>query len=159
MEQPREAQGTPHSPPLDPSLLSGALGALLSNPTLTERIRQIVSASASQTEPAPQEPSPPPAEVPVSATATGDGLSGILADPALLEKLPGIIATLKPLLGSPGGASGEPHKGKEPDSVPVCRDNLLLALRPFLSPERRQAVDSILRISKLGEILGRLDLK
>ena len=36
------------------------------------------------------------------------------------------------------------------------RDGLLLALRPFLSPERREALDTLLRIARLGSVLRQI---
>ncbi len=156
MEERKEPEVTT-SPP---SPLAGALSTLLSNPDLMEKIRQTVSATAPPANDTVKKTEEvPPASLSTSAPLTTDGLAGILSNPAVLEKLPQMMATLGPLLGGMGGTVGKPADKSEPDSIPVCRDNLLLALRPFLSPERRQAVDSILRISKLGEVLGRLELK
>ena len=78
----------------------------------------------------------------------------MLGDPALLEKLPQIMATVKPLLATL--PTTPPAQAAEPKSLPACRDHLLLSLKPFLSPTRRDAVDTILRIARLGEILGQL---
>jgi hypothetical protein len=36
------------------------------------------------------------------------------------------------------------------------REALLCALKPFLSPSRREAVDTVLRVARLGELLQRL---
>lgn len=129
------------------------LSTLLSDPEWMGRMQGILSSaikSAEASEPAPQSP-------PLAGISTGDGLAGLLNDPALLAKLPQILATVKPLLsGLSAPAAASPHKEEVPKSIPVCRDNLLLALKPFLSPKRCEAVDSMLRIAKLGEILGRL---
>ena len=84
-----------------------------------------------------------------------DLLGSLLSNPALLEKLPQMLAVMKPLLSAP-----PPPKKEEPHahsgSVSECRDRLLLALKPFLTPARREAVDSILRISHLGSIFTQL---
>ena len=141
---------------------ASALNTLLSNPEWMERMQSILS-SALDSEKATQdaEKSPPaPSDSPsVSAGSFSgiDGLSGILSNPAILAKLPQLRAAAKPLLSSLSiPASATPSKAEQPKSIPVCRDNLLIALKPFLSPKRCQAVDSMLRIAKLGEILGQI---
>ena len=122
---------------------------------LMTRIGQIIDRIA-QT---PTE-SPPPPAAPVIASAppdsggtSADGLAALLSNPALLESLPGILATVKPLMASmtPPPRLQETHK-----SLPDRRDDLLLALKPFLSTERQQAVDMILRLAKLGILLRHL---
>ncbi len=140
-----------------PSPPSGeALQSLLSNPDLIQRVRGILSstsdpplAEAPTKENSPPEPSPP-------SSPPIDGLSRLLSDPALLEKLPGILATVKPLLSALPTMAAPPATNAEPKSLPACRDHLLLSLKPFLSPARRDAVDTILRIARLGEVLGQL---
>ena len=123
------------------------------DPAMLARIATVLGA---------MQPSTPSKEeaTPTTATASplgSDGLSSLLSNPAMLEKLPQIIAMLKPMLDA---------QASVPTSVPTQstavaasqthhftdRDNLLLALKPFLSSERRDAVDSILRIAKLGEL-------
>lgn len=145
---------------------AGLLGALLSNPEWMGRVQGILSSAVSSTEKAATAPptdstsapppSPPPS-IPAGNFTGNDGLAKILSDPALLAKLPQILATVKPLLSSLSlPTSATPSKEEHSPSSPVCRDNLLLALKPFLSPERCQAIDSMLRIAKLGEILGQI---
>ena len=139
------------------------LGTLLSNPEWLGRIKSILTSavpSASE-EPPPQnenrssnEPSAP--TILAGSIPQADGLSKLVSDPALLAKLPSILTAVKPLLSGISIPTATPKKEDAPKSLPVCRDNLLLALKPFLSPERCQAIDSMLRIAKLGEILGQL---
>ena len=140
-----------------PSPPSGeALQSLLSHPDLIQRVREILSSPSDppmaeapiekNAPPEPSSPSPPPI----------DGLSRLLSDPTLLEKLPGILTTVKPLLSALPAMAAPPASGEEPKSLPACRDHLLLSLKPFLSPARRDAVDTILRIARLGEVLGQL---
>ena len=85
----------------------------------------------------------------------GDGLSAVLANPDLMAKLPQMMAVLGPMLGGNDTKPPSPHSGHE-RSQEDCRNDLLLALKPFLSPERRNAVDAILRISKLGNVLRQM---
>lgn len=158
------------------SPLSGMLEGLLSNPEMLKRIGSIIGAmsSAQPSTPAPDPSvqaavqdtsaveetaeSSAPEATPASASGInfmgGDGLASLLTDPSMLEKLPQIIAVMKPLMASmPPPKPSPPSHSSSPQD---CRDNLLLALKPFLSPERRDAVDSIIRISKLGTVFKQL---
>ena len=63
--------------------------------------------------------------------------------PDLMGKLPALMSALGPMLGKANGKKDE-------------KTALLLALKPFLSPHRQTAVDSIMRVSQLGHILQQL---
>ena len=144
----------------DTAPTAGMLNALLSNPELLQKIGKMMGAmqttAATSQGTTVQSDTPPKSETAAQASASlpTDGLASLLSDPSALEKLPQIIAVMKPLLGSLTPPS-EPVKDAK-QSPELCRDNLLCALKPFLSPERRDAVDAILRISKLGTILQQL---
>lgn len=73
------------------------------------------------------------------------GLSGLLSRPELLAKLPLLLKTVQSLT--------EPlpdvKNGKRPDTP----EALLCALRPYLNEHRRQAVDTMLRVSRLSASL------
>ena len=162
MEERKDPLLDPSSPasvestPPDLSRLAGALGGLLRDPDLSARLGRIVSSAIehSETPSSPNNAPPPTPEQTAVATSATDGLSSLLSNPALLERLPQILSTVGPLLSGMGDLRVSASPKKEPEALPVCRDNLLLALKPFLSPERRRAVDSILSISKLGAILA-----
>ncbi|MBE6627946.1 MAG: hypothetical protein E7629_03375 [Ruminococcaceae bacterium] len=149
---------------MDHPTASGAspLNALLSNPEWMERVQSILSSALPSEEASESAEKPPPAPSDAPSVATGgssgiDGLSGILSNPALLAKLPQLLATVSPMLSSlQPTASTASSKESDPENLPVCREKLLIALKPFLSPKRCQAVDSMLRIAKLGEILGQI---
>ncbi|MBQ9773808.1 MAG: hypothetical protein IJW30_04005 [Clostridia bacterium] len=134
-----------------PSPLSEALNRLLANPELLRTVGAMLG-----TPPTPSgdaAASTAPAEtVAASATPATDGLSAVLSDPALMAKLPQMMETLAPMLqlipaSAPVHKDGGSHH---------CRDDLLLALKPFLSHERAAAVDTILRLSRLGSALQTL---
>ncbi len=73
-------------------------------------------------------------------------LGSLLSNPALLSALPSLLSTL--------GAS--PHAPSSPGGRrPDHRTALLLALKPYLSDGRRQMIDYIVNISRLGDQLGR----
>ena len=137
-----------------------ALSALLSNPQLLGRIGELLGGmqAASAAKESPKDTENSAAEAIAKASSPPiDGLGAILSDPAMLERLPQIIAVMKPLLGSlaPSEPSAQPTVNVS-ESPALCREHLLLALKPFLSPTRREAVDSILRISKLGAVFKQL---
>ena len=98
----------------------------------------------------------------------GDILSSLLSNPEIISKLPQVMSMLKPLMD--GGASVptaapthnaahadtpaaliKPHK-KECDN----RAALLYALKPYLKRERQDAIDYMVKLSKLGDILKSL---
>lgn len=150
-----EKQGTPTPPPAD------MLGALLSNPEMLQRLGGLLGGmmQASAT-PAPEKADSNPPTAPSTASeqsaaptsASLDGLGTILSNPAMMEKLPQIIAMMKPLLASmppPNPSSATNAHGND-------RERLLLALKPFLSPERCEAVDTILHMSRLGSVFQQL---
>ncbi len=145
------------------------LSSLISNPQALNRISSIIRAAA---EHAPDENTPPAEEFSaprsdlppqesngtqtVSAPAVPiDGLAAVLSDPAMLEKLPQMIAVMKPLLGALSAPQQKQEKATEQSPI-ACRNNLLLALKPFLSPHRRDAIDTMLRISHLGNVFSQL---
>ena len=152
MEEATRKQESSSSPPAE-----DALKALLSNPELIQKIGLAMGAmqTASIGAPPTAHSDPPPTTTShPPSTPLGDGLASLLGDPAMLEQLPRIMTMLKPLLASPPPPI--PSKESAPLSPEACRDNLLCALKPFLSPGRRDAVDMILRISKLGTVLQQL---
>ena len=143
---------------------SDAMTALLSNPEALGRIAAMIGnlTQSTDTPVSPLQPqqssTPPPSDLPTGAVAASaplplDGLGAVLSNPAMMEKLPQIMAMLKPMLAAstPKGPTNAP-----PSSPELCRDHLLLALKPFLSPARCEAVDAIIRISKLGAVFQQL---
>lgn len=99
-----------------------------------------------------------------------DGLGAVLSDPELLAKLPQVMAMLRPMMEQAAPPSAAPPSAAPPTDAPAAaalspvagkqptdnRTALLLALKPFLSEDRRNAVDAMLRISALGDVLRRL---
>lgn len=106
------------------------------------------------------------------ASPYGDLLSTLLSNPELLSKLPQMISLAKPLMSvfsqstqqtdgtdksvatvTPAPASAQ-HNAKQ--HLPDNRAALLHAMKPYLSQERREAIDYIVKLEKLGEILKSL---
>lgn len=131
------------------------LGALLSNPELLGRIGGILGSLSPPAE-SKAAPDADPALPASSALPSAEGLGAVLSDPAMMEKLPSVIAAIAPLMQA-NQANMTPARSEPPKpSGAVCRDQLLLALKPFLSHGRQEAVDRILRLAKLGAAFEQL---
>ena len=82
--------------------------------------------------------------------------------PEMMAKLPQMMTALAPLVGS--GAAGESHAKKEGGDTKIAvndaerRKKLLMALRPYLSEGRRDALDGILKVTEMTDLLGGLHL-
>ncbi len=126
-----------------------------------------------------------PRETAAPASATPDILSSLLSNPELLAKLPTIISTVKPIMemlsstAASGGATSAPSSvptfSPSPSASPSDGDGtvpasashhhrrgddrraaLLCALKPYLSSDRRQAIDYIIKLDRLGDVLKTL---
>lgn len=132
--------------------MASVLGTVLSAPqtgtTTPQNTKDSAHVSADRADRAADAASAP------TSTAIGatDGLSALLSNPAMLEQLPKILAVMKPMLAAPA-AKPSASVSQKPEE---CRNNLLLALKPFLSPARCEAIDSIIRISHLGSVFSQL---
>lgn len=125
---------------------SSALNNILSNPEMMSMISSMAGRlKDSQAQPsgngASEEASAPIKE----SEAKSASASTPLAD--LSSKLPDMLSTLAPLLS---GSQAPPSK-KEND-----RECLLRALKPYLSEGRSEAIDYIIKFSKLSELLKHL---
>ena len=125
------------------------LASLLSNPELIERVRGIMQSSTS-TAKGEEEQETAVTSVSSARPISADGIPSLLSNPELMAKLPQLFAAMKPML------SAERSQEKKDLSPEEKRTALLLAIKPYLSPERRQAVDTVLMIARLGSILKQL---
>lgn len=90
------------------------------------------------------------------AGAESDGLSRVLSDPALMAKLPAVIEMIKPMMSAEASTNAPTTLPTQKPLPHNRRDDLLLALKPFLSTDRAAAVDTLLRLAQLGSILQNL---
>lgn len=117
--------------------LQGAVQSILSNPAFGQILGQLQGKG--------EEEQNPPAMPAIT--------------PEMMQKLPQMMSALAPLVGgagkekSSGGSAKEGHEGEK-------RKRLLAALRPYLSDSRRDAVDQILKVTEMTDLLGTLgDMK
>ncbi len=138
------------------------LGKLLSNPDLIRNISSMLGTSGTGTTteatPAPSNSSPLG-----NNEAVADGISRVLSNPEMMAKLPDVMKMLAPMVQQTQSAQGasvpasatHSYGGGERDRR-GCRNDLLLALKPFLSPERCRAIDMLLGLSRLGDALQKM---
>ena len=117
---------------------------------------------------------PPP---PQGASGGGDVLSSLLSNPEIIGKLPGLLSSIKPVLemlmtsaGTSAPASMPQGEAVQvsalPEDTPTLavkrspgaesRTALLCAMKPYLSRDRQNAIDYIVKIGRLGDILKTL---
>ncbi len=106
------------------------------------------------------EASPPPT-APTSAqpepSPPGGGanvLGSLLANPALLTALPTIAENLAPLLGGLAGGTGSAPTATRPHTIDR-HTALLCAVKPYLSPHRREAAETVIRLCRVWDALER----
>ena len=95
-----------------------------------------------------------------SPASGGDMLSSVLSDPKFLEKMPQMLSAIAPMLQGTGDSTA-PALPVPPPAAPSTSDQakrnaLLLALKPYLSHERAEAVDHIIRLTGLIELFSML---
>lgn len=138
------------------------LNGLLSNPDLIRNLSAMLGgtkAGAAET----VTPLPSPIVPPQNNEVVADGISRVLSNPEMMAKLPDVMRMLAPMMQQTRSATEAsvpaiatpPHSGAERDRH-GCRNDLLLALKPFLSPERCRAIDMLLGLSRLGDVLQKM---
>ena len=143
-----------------PTDTSALLGSLLSNPDLIRNISSMIGgANAGAKEGGAPTPTAAP---PLSNETVAQGISGVLSNPEMMAKLPDVMKMLAPMMQQTSSAAGasvpaiatSAHAGERDRRG--CRNDLLVALKPFLSPERCRAIDMLLGLSRLGDALQKM---
>ena len=125
-------------PPLD---LSAAIEGILAHPELISMVASTLGKAPPSSSVTPERAEPPTEASPLAA----------IAESAPSEALPTeAISALAPLLSGLGGIKkGAPPSAKK-DDPRIC---LLLALKPYMSASRCEAIDTMIRLSTISEVL------
>ena len=125
---------------------SNPIETLFSNKELLSRLTEIAKdLKTTMGEPpsdASDEPTKSDSDTPPAPPT--DGLVAALSDPTLMAKLPELLSLF---------TSGTSAPKKAP---PDKQTALLLALRPYLSPARCEAIDYVTRLRHMGDVLKNL---
>ena len=122
--------------------LSEMLAGIMSDPAIMEKITDVIGGK-----PQKEQQTPP--------QSASEGIASVLSNPELMAKLPEVIEVLRPMLS--GDATKAPLKESKYDAA-SRRTALLFALKPYLSPHRCEAIDYIVRISKMGDLMKNIKL-
>ena len=133
---------------MSPEELSGAVQSILQNPAFARLAAEVSGGTAS----APQnEPQSSPASAPAMPQIS----------PEMLARLPQMMSAMAPLLsgmqGKGDGGKGGTEDRKDGDSE--RRRRLLAALKPYLSSQRKDAIDSILKVTEMTDLIGQFGIK
>lgn len=150
------AENTVPAPPSPASSLNRLLDRLLTE----------AEAEAAPPASAPLSPSPPPTGDTVAdntvAAPSADSADvstlhplGLLAqNPALLSAIPTLMENLSPLLAGLKTGVGSAPNATRPHSIDR-HTALLCALKPYLSPHRRDTAETVLRLCRIWDALER----
>ncbi len=110
-------------------------------------------------------PGAPPAGPPMTLDGGGSPLAGLLSNPALLAALPTLLENVGPLLG---GGPGRPSTAPPSAAIPPAgrpaghhvdrHTALLCAVKPYLSAERQEAAETVIRLCRIWDTLERSGL-
>ena len=132
-----------------PNDFSVMLDKVLSNPEILTTVASALSgASASGTGESNGDKAAEQPNTQESAAASVSAELPSLDADAMMQKLPQMMKLLSPMLS--GGGEKNHASASVPSDKRTC---LLLAIKPYLSPQRCEAIDYIVKFSKLSEIL------
>ena len=105
-------------------------------------------------------PTSPPTDAPASggSPSFADVLSGgnpvasLLANPAVLSALPTLMENLSPLLTGLKPGVGSAPSATRPHAIDR-HTALLCALKPYLSPQRRETAETVIRLCRVWDAL------
>ena len=124
--------------------ISGMIETLMSKPELLQGIASLLGTS--DKEEAGEEKEVEEGESTESETEATRDTANLIPPipPQLLSKLPAILSLL-------GGAESGKKSKKEAD-----REALLCALKPYLTESKVQAIEKLIKLSRLGDLLSSL---
>ena len=121
---------------------------------LLERFLDEAEAQTTPPPPAP-EPPPQPAANPLSLPASPPNpLGSLLSDPGVLTVLPTLLENLSPLLSGLSRGTGSSPNAARPHAIDR-HTALLCAIKPYLSPHRRETAETVIRLCRVWDALER----
>ena len=141
---------------------SALLSSLLSNPDLIRNISAMIGKPGEGAIEKPATQSIPSQPIATNNDAVTAGISRVLSNPEMMAKLPDVMKMIAPMMQQTQSPLGESAPASVASSQSEakdrrgCRNDLLVALKPFLSPERCRAVDMLLGLSRLGDVLQKM---
>lgn len=81
-------------------------------------------------------------------------MAALLSDPAVLSALPTLMENLTPLLSGLGRGVGSSPRAERPHTADR-HTALLCALKPYLSPQRRETAETVIRLCRVWDALER----
>lgn len=133
-------------PPSSPSVAAPSLAEV------TAPIGEAVSAEAPFADPSSA------GGTPVGGAPLGGGggipPGALLGNPAVLSALPALMENLSPLLSGLGKGGGSAPSAVRPRGTDR-HTALLCALKPYLSPHRRETAETVIRLCKVWDALER----
>ena len=123
--------------------LSGMLGKLLANPQIIETVASALSGE--------RESAAPPMQADVAVVSEKEKSASPDIE-AMAQRLPEIMGMLAPVLQQKGGVGSD-----KAHTVSDKRACLLNAMKPYMSPQRCEAIDYIIKFSQISEILKKIN--
>jgi hypothetical protein len=121
---------------------------------LLERLLDEAEAQSPPSSASSAPPQQPTAAVNAPPPPSSSPLGALLSDPALLTALPSLMENLTPLLGSLGRGVGSAPNASRPHSIDR-HTALLCAIKPYLSPHRRETAETVIRLCRIWDALER----
>ena len=123
------------------------------NSLLDRLLDEVESAENVDAPPSPTVPTAVPPQPPPPGGGASP-LGSLLANPALLTALPTLAENLSPLLGSMSRRTGSAPTATRPHTVDR-HTALLCAVKPYLSPRRQDAAETVIRLCRIWDALER----
>lgn len=135
-----------------PPSLSEAMEQILAHPEWISSVASALNGSARAE--VPREEPAREASDEAAASAPVEGEQERASTAPVVGEMPAVLQTLAPLLSAVGGGGASPGKPRERQEDPSA--NLLRALKPYVSHGRQEAIDYMIRISKISELVKHL---
>lgn len=123
--------------------LQDAVQSILANPAFAKLASELSGGEKKEEPSAPQKES-----------AAAQSMPQI--PPEMLARLPQMMSAMAPLLSGMQGKSDEKSDGGKGGDAGDAerRKRLLAALRPYLSSQRKDAIDSILKVTEMTDLIS-----